>query len=204
METILIPIDFSEVSKSAAEYAFQFAKERNASLILLHVFQIPVYSGNDPVFMPPFDELENSNVVSMKKFETAIREKFKFTQPIENITKSGFLIDEITDIVKEKDISLIIMGISEAGRLSEILLSSNSIGVIKNTKCPTLIVPEGAVYRPINTIVFACDDIKKIEASQALKQITEFVNVFDSKILVLTLIDSFENLDNDVLVEAKK
>ena len=67
METILIPIDFSEVSKSAAEYAFQFAKERNASLILLHVFQIPVYSGNDPVFMPPFDELENRDLSEQNK-----------------------------------------------------------------------------------------------------------------------------------------
>ena len=30
METILIPIDFSEVSKNTAEYGIQFAKERNA------------------------------------------------------------------------------------------------------------------------------------------------------------------------------
>lgn len=204
METILIPIDFSEVSKSAAEYGFQFAKERNAKLILLHVFHIPVYAGNDPVFMPPFDELEHSNIVSMERFEKELREKFTFTHPIENITKSGFLINEITDIVEEKGISLIIMGISEAGKLSEILLSSNSIGVIKNTKCPTLIVPEGAVYRPINTIVFACDDIKKVEESNALKQITEFVDICNSKMLVLTVVDSFEKMDTDVLFEAKK
>ncbi len=125
METILIPIDFSEASKSVAEYGIQFAKERNAKLILLHVFHIPVYAGDDVAFMPPYDELEKSNVISMKKFEKELREKYTFTNPIENIIKSGFLINEIVDTVEEKEISLIIMGISEAGKLSEILLSSN-------------------------------------------------------------------------------
>jgi len=204
METILIPIDFSEVSKNTAEYGIQFAKERNAKLVLLHVFHIPVYAGDDVAFMPPYDELEKSNMIAMKKFENELREKYSFTNPIENVIKSGFLINEIADLVEGKEISLIIMGISEAGKLSEILLSSNSVGVIKNTNCPTLIVPEGVPYRPINTIVFACDDIEKIVETSAAKQIAEFVELFNSKLIVLTVVESFEKLDQEILLEAKK
>lgn len=204
METILIPIDFSEVSKNTAEYGIQFAKERNAKLILLHVFHIPVYAGDDVAFMPPYNELEESSVIAMKKFEKELRMKYSFTNPIENVVKSGFLISEITDLVEGKKISLIIMGISEAGKLSEILLSSNSVGVIKNTNCPTLVVPEGVTYRPINTIVFACDDIEKIAGTNAAKQITEFVELLNSKLIVLTVVESFETLDQEVLIDAKK
>ncbi len=204
METILIPIDFSEASKRVAEYAIQFAKERNAKLILFHVFHIPVYAGDDLSFMPPYDELEKGNLIAMAQFEKELREKYTFANPIENIIKSGFLINEIADIVEENDISLIIMGISEAGKLSEILLSSNSVGVIKNTNCPTLIVPEGVSYRSINTIVFACDDIEKIAETTVAKQIKGFVELFNSKLIVLTVVDSFENLDQEVLLEAKK
>ncbi|MES2139991.1 MAG: universal stress protein [Bacteroidota bacterium] len=204
MKTILIPIDFSEVSKNAAEYGIQFANERNAKLILFHVFHIPVYAGDDLSFIPPYDELEKGNMIAMERFEKELREKYLFTNPIENIIKSGFLISEIVDIVEEEEIDLIIMGISEAGKLSEILLSSSSIGVIKNTNCPTLVVPEGVKYRPINTIVLACDDIEKIADTSAAKQITEFVELFNSKLIVLNVIDSFENLDQEVLLEAKK
>lgn len=204
METILIPIDFSEVSKNTAEYGIQFAKERNAKVILLHVFHIPVYAGDDVAFMPPYNELEESSVIAMKQFEKELRMKYSFTNPIENVVKSGFLISEITDLVEGKKISLIIMGISEAGKLSEILLSSNSVGVIKNTNCPTLIVPEGVRYRPINTIVFACDDIEKIAGTNAAKQITEFVELLNSKLIVLTVVEFFETLDQEVLIDAKK
>ena len=204
METILIPIDFSEVSKNTAEYGIQFAKERNAKLILLHVFHIPVYAGDDVAFMPPYGEFEESSMVAMENFEKELREKYSFTNPIENVIKSGFLISEIADLVEGKAISLIIMGISEAGKFSEILLSSYSVGVIKKTNCPTLIVPEGVPYRPINTIVFACDDIEKIAGTNAAKQITEFVELLNSKLIVLTVVESFEILDQEVLIDAKK
>lgn len=204
METVLIPTDFSEVSKNAAAYGIMLAKEKNVKLIFLHIFNIPVIAGDEPVFIPSYDELEKDNISFLKNFENEIRTKYNFTQPIENITKAGFLIDEITDIAAEKNASLIIMGISEAGKLSELLLSSSSIGVIKNTKCPTLVVPEGVSYKPINTIVFACDDLENIKDTLALKQITKFVEFFNSKLIVLNVVESFENLDfKKNLLEAK-
>lgn len=204
MKTILIPTDFSEESKTSAGYGIQLAKEKNAKLILLHVFHIPIYAGNDPVFMPPFDELENSNIDMLNEYENEIRVKYSFTNPIENITKSGFLINEIADIVEDKNVDLIVMGISDAGKFSELILGSHAIGVIKNTTCPTLIVPEGATYHTINTIVLACDDIEKIRGTSALKQITKYVQLFNSRLIVINVVDSFENIDfKQTLFEAK-
>lgn len=204
MKTILIPTDFSEESKISAGYGIQLAKEKNAKLILLHVFHIPIYAGNDPVFMPPFDEFENSNIEMLNEYENEIRVKYSFTNPIENITKSGFLINEIADIVEDNNVDLIVMGISDAGKFSELILGSNAIEVIKNTNCPTLIVPEGATYVPINTIVLACDDLEKIRDTNALKQISKYVELFNSKLIVINVVDSFENVDfKQTLFEAK-
>lgn len=204
IKTILIPTDFSDVSKNTAKYAVKLTQEINAKLVLLHVFNVPVYAGDDPVFIPPYDILEKSNFDYLKEFEKELREKYAFTNPIESIARSGFLIGEINDIIVEKNIDLIIMGIHEAGKLSELVFSSHSIGVIKNTNCPTLIIPKGVIYQPINTIVFACDNIEKIENSSALKQIAEFVKLFKSKLIILNVLESFENLDfQKTLFEAK-
>jgi len=204
METILIPTDFSEVSKNTAEYGIQLAKEKNAKLILFHVFHIPIIAGDEQVFLPSYDELEKDNIAFLEDFENKLKAKYNFSNPIEKITKTGFLVDEITEIVSEKKVDLIVMGISEAGKLSEILLGSNSIGVIKKTNCPTLIVPDGTIYKPINTIVFACDDLEKIKNTISIKEIMKFVEWFNCKLIVLNVVESFEKLDfKKTLFEAK-
>ncbi|MES2591789.1 MAG: universal stress protein [Bacteroidota bacterium] len=188
MKTILIPTDFSEVSKNAVEYGVQLAQQRNAKLILLHVFHIPVIASDDPVLIPSFDELEKDNVGFLKEFETEIRSRFNFTNGIECITKPGFLIDQIEETVLEKNLDLIIMGITEAGKLSELLLGSSSIGVIKNINCPTIIIPAEAKFRPINTIVFACD-LEKTESIAALEQIKKFVQLFNAHLMVFNMVE---------------
>lgn len=44
MNTILVPIDFSEPSENALEYATHLASYWAANLILLHVDSIPIYN----------------------------------------------------------------------------------------------------------------------------------------------------------------
>ena len=42
-DKILVPIDFSEHSKRTVSYAMRIASRHNATIYLLHVFQIPDY-----------------------------------------------------------------------------------------------------------------------------------------------------------------
>ncbi len=204
METILIPTDFSEVSKNAIEYGIQLAKEKNAKVILLHVVQIPVFAAEDPFFMPPFDEIEKSKTTIMKQLEGELRAKYSFTNPIEIITKTSFLISEITQTAAKNNIDLIIMGIDDVGLISELLLGSISVEVLQKTTCPTLIVPKGAKYRPINNIVLACNDLEEMKDTIAVLQITKFVELFNSNLIVLNVVESFEKPDFEkALFDAK-
>ncbi len=204
METILIPVDFSEKSKGIFEYGMQLAKEMNAALIILHVYNIPVSAGDGLVEMPSYLTIEEDNSAFLKEFERELSEKYAFTNPIESLTISGFLIEEIAEIAAEKKVDLIIMGIHEAGKLAEFFLGSTSIRVIKKTSCPILIIPEGAVYRPINTIVFACSDIGEIIDTNAINQVSKFTEFFNSKLLILNAVESFEKIDfQKTLFESK-
>jgi nucleotide-binding universal stress UspA family protein len=196
MKTILIPTDFSDPSKNAVEYGVRLAKEKNASLILLHVFHIPVVATDDPVLMPSFDELEDDNMEFLKEFENELKVKYAFTNPIESISKPGFLVDEIAELVKEKNLDLIVMGITDAGKLSELLISSNSIGVIKRISCPTIIVPSKAVYRPVDTIVFACD-IEKTENTAAIEKVKEFAQLFNARLMVFNMVETNEDMERE-------
>jgi nucleotide-binding universal stress UspA family protein len=203
MKTILIPTDFSDASKDAVEYGVYLSKQTNAKLILLHVYHIPVVTSDAPVILPNYDDLEKDCTASLKEFESGLREQLHYTNSIECICRPGFLVDEMTDIVEEKKIDLIIMGITGGGQLSELLVGSNSITVVKNTSCPTIILPMGSKYKPVKTMVFACD-MEKMEDIQALNQIKTFVELFDCKLMILNVLQPSEKPNFDKAVAGVK
>lgn len=203
MKTILIPTDFSEASKNAIDYGVKLAKEKNAKLLLLHVFHIPVAATDDPVLMPSFEQIEDDSQSILKETENELRVKYSFTNPVESLSKPGFLIDEIDALVKEKKLDLIIMGITDAGKLAELVISSHSIGVIKKINCPTIIVPGGAVYRPVQTIVFACDT-EHTESIAAMEQVKQFVNLFNARLMIFNMVENREDKEREKILFYEK
>lgn len=196
MKTILIPTDFSEASQNAIDYGVKLAKEKNAKIILLHVFHIPVVATDDPVLMPSFEQIEDDSQIFIKETENQLRAKYGFTNPIESFSRPGFLIDEIDDLVKEKNLDLIIMGITDAGKLAELVISSHSIGVIKKINCPTIIVPSGAIFHPVQKIVFACD-IEHTESIAAIEQVKQFVHLFDAQLMIFNMLKNTEDRERE-------
>ncbi len=57
MKTIIIPTDFSPVATNALHYAIDMAKKINASLLLLHVYQVPVSYSDVPIMLVSVEEL---------------------------------------------------------------------------------------------------------------------------------------------------
>ncbi|MBA3704819.1 MAG: universal stress protein [Bacteroidetes bacterium] len=191
MKTILIPTDYSPAAMNAADYALDFAKHIDAQVILLHVFHIPIVTTEVPIAMPTFDELEKYNLDTLKQWKQELRIRHKSGTISECIVKPGFVIDEIRNTVKEKSIDLIVMGITGSNKLAELLIGSNTTGVIKDVKCHTLIIPEGAVFRPIKIIAFACD-FEKFKDETALNQLKAFVLQLNAKLMILNVVDSVE------------
>jgi len=191
MKTILIPTDFSEAAKNAADYAIEFAKSINARVVLLHVFHIPIATTEAPVIIPSYDDLEKDNLFYLKEFEQELRSQHGLISPIECIVRPGFIIDEIRETISEKNVDLVIMGITGVNKIAELLIGSNTIGVIKGGKCPTLIIPKNAKFKPIKTIAFA-SDFEEVKDESALKKMKEFVKELGAKLLILNVVDPVE------------
>ena len=58
MNTIIVPTDFSPAADNAAEYAAKLAQRLNASVLLLHVYQLPVPMTDYPVLMVTVEDLK--------------------------------------------------------------------------------------------------------------------------------------------------
>ena len=182
MKTILVPTDFSEPSKNALEYASSLAKAMQAKLILYHAYHIPVPTTEMPVMIISPEELEKSNLERLEIFR---KEVLKDTSvPVECLISPGFAVDEVCELAEEKNVDLIVMGISASAKLEHVILGSVTTGVLQDTKKPLLVVPDNASFSIPRKIAFACDYNSPVNPSP-IKVLKEFVKLFKAELFVI-------------------
>ena len=57
MKTIIVPTDFSSIATNAMHYGIDMAKAVQASLLLLHVYQVPVSFTDTPIVLVSLEDL---------------------------------------------------------------------------------------------------------------------------------------------------
>jgi len=142
IETILVPMDGSDQSFEAAEYAISLAKMMNARIIAIHAFGIPMYvpEYRGTLFLPTWYDrtrkvaegwLEKVNVMGRRKdvdVETEV------------IIDVASVVDAIVTYAKKKKVDLIVMGTKGRTGLKKFLLGSVASGVVEYAHCPVLVV----------------------------------------------------------------
>jgi nucleotide-binding universal stress UspA family protein len=193
MKRIIVPTDFSETSKNAARYAVQAAATiPGASIILYHVTD-KIALGSDS---SPLTEDRKDRLIILQAALDNWKSEFSSISPVSVelvVEESSSLTDTLERYVRHHGIDFIIMGITGATRLEQILMGSNALNVVDMGACPVIIVPPNATYKPIKRVLFACD-LKDVSASIPIAPIKSVLNLFKPTVLVV-------NVDTDHYVE---
>jgi nucleotide-binding universal stress UspA family protein len=136
---ILVPIDGSETSFETTRYALSLARERKASVTLLHVSDIPPL----PLHMAPLE----------KYYEEVREEAQKWFNNIKNlpeskdveiktkvITAALSIVGSIVKFAEDNDTDLIVIGTRGRSKFSKLLMGSVTSGVTAHAPCPVLVV----------------------------------------------------------------
>ncbi len=156
MQNIVVPVDFSECSRNAAEYARRMSIESGFTLELLHVHH-PVVDPHNAVILDPDlgtqlrDQLENWR----HEFEMA--SKNGITRHVLAQFEVGYPVQTIIESADREDVELIVMGTLGANDVVDKLLGSNSSSVAAKSKKPVLLVPPGTEFKRFKHIVVAFD-----------------------------------------------
>ena len=197
MKNILLPTDFSKNSWNAIKYALQFHKNTACNFYLLHVTVISNYATGEYPLIPMgslvYQTLLEQAKTSLKDLLEKIKQlpsnpKHKFY----TISSYGFFTDAVNNQIDEKNIDLIVMGTKGASGLSEVI-GSNTGDLITKVKCPSLIVPEKAVYRDPKEIAFPTD-YNVFYQHKILDTIAELAKMYDSAIRILHIVKKDETL----------
>lgn len=138
-ETILCPVDFSEVSLHALRYAADLCRECGSRLVLLHVVE-PIVAPSDFSFGPvTLTEVEDG---LLDRAKTALKETAGQLGLPEEKTEicvaRGRASDEVVRSAHEKGAGLIVMGTHGYAGISHALLGSTAERVVRKSKVPVL------------------------------------------------------------------
>ena len=142
LKNILVPIDFSEPSKKALEYALSLAKDIScASVILLHVIElVPAYPDGAYPVMLGAGLAGSAAKTALRKFCHGPAASARLV--LRTIVREGTPHHEITEAARESDADLIIIATNGRTGLAHVLLGSTTERVVRHAPCPVLVVRE--------------------------------------------------------------
>jgi nucleotide-binding universal stress UspA family protein len=145
IKKVLVPIDFSDYSKSSMKYAADFAKHFKASLILIYVIEPIVYPpdfsmGQIAIPSPGLEMDKRAN----EELDKLAEKEIPSDVTVKKIIKTGKPFVEIIETAAEEDVDLIIIATHGHSGVEHILFGSTAEKVVRKAPCPVLTLREPA------------------------------------------------------------
>ncbi len=146
LEKILVPVDFSDHSQKAIKYGVELAKDRRASLTLLHVINQKIIDAVQELsikgYKGDFVEVVRKMVHERREdLERSIPEPWRDGLPeVTYEIRKGRPAEEVIRYAKENAIDLIVVGTHGRSALANVLLGSVANTVVLQAPCPVLVV----------------------------------------------------------------
>ena len=201
MKDILVPIDFSIYSLSAAKTAAAIIRKSGGNIHLLHIADIPVGWEKQPLRVqqeyPLLEERLMQAKVKIEKFSNL--QAFKDCNTICHV-HGGVPFEQITLFAKRNKIDLIVMGVHGAGDSDLKFIGSTAQRVMRTTTSPVLGVKKGFNLGSLKKILFASDFDENV--SPAINMIKELAIDFGASI-DLAYINTPTKFVDDVTMDAR-
>lgn len=146
LKKILIAVDDSPFAQRAADLGIELAREVNAEVALVHVFDAattPAGAWGLPADrISAMSELEGKRL--LKKFGQGLSGQAGRLPHIREFLESGSPALSIIAVAKKWHADVIVIGSHGRGKVEGILMGSVSQDVLRNAPCPILVAPPAA------------------------------------------------------------
>lgn len=207
MKHILLPTDFSKNAWNAIFTALKLYANIPCTFYVLNTYEPQVKNilGNRSstragmVYESMHQESQKGldQVLSyMKKHHSNPNHSF------EVISRQNDLANTIDDLVKEKDLDMIVMGTKGATGAKKIFMGSNTVKVIKAIRnCAIIAVPGSFNFQTLKTIVFPTE-YAHFFPKNGFSAMFDLIKLWQSKVLIFHVAQEF-NLSEDQQVNKK-
>lgn len=149
---LIVPIDFSENSIKALEFAIFMADKRHAKITLVHVIEVVYdFASQAAIALDSFytdgEKLLKDLIV---KYEASgVEMDYKITEGVASIS--------VARIAEELGTTLIVMGTQGASGIKKALIGTTTVNLIREANCPVLVVPAQAHVTEVRKVTLALE-----------------------------------------------
>lgn len=172
MKTVIVPVDFSETSVHAAQYAVKLLTGHyGVTMFLYHSYSKPSEAVN------AIESLENLKSellkISVVNIETLAFEDNDF-------------VDGLEKTARHRHADLVIMGITGKSAIAQVLFGSNTLKMAERKICPVLIVPENAPFKPVKNVMLTSDFKNTIDSTPSVP-IMKFLDMVKAQLHIVNV-----------------
>jgi len=182
---ILLPTDFSKLSVIPVYYAAKLARKIKAEIILFHSVHVEAMPRASTSFQSGqlMNAMSENALADLEELAAKLKEDVGDDLQVSWQIEVGLPMKEALEtFAAANKIDLIIMGTKGASGLKKVLMGSNTVSVISNSKIPVIAVPEFAYFNNIHKIVYA-SDLQDVE--NEIEALLPFARLFDASIHLL-------------------
>ena len=143
LKKILVPVDFSPLSKKAVQYATRLGQQFSAELNLFYVIEPEVPPAFDGYMIapPPISNCTaNGYANRLSRLASSVRAAG--VSRVQSTVRTGLAAFEIVEAAKELDVDLIIIATHGYTGWKHFAIGSTTERVVRAAPCPVLVVRE--------------------------------------------------------------
>ena len=164
MKTYLIPIDFSQASIHAAEFAAGLSKQTNVEhLILLNAYYVSPYETMLPdpdMVLLREEQIEQNAADRIKKLEHLKGKLKKLVRPgveISTHLNRSHLLRAVVENTINRNADVVILGSKGNSSIDDSQIGSHVVTISKASPVPVIVVPPAYNFEEVKRVVIACD-----------------------------------------------
>jgi len=172
MTTVIVPVDFSETSLNAAQYATKFiAGNKDIKMIIYHS-----YSKESEA------EMINTRLEELKT--TLLKEHPLHIEILAH--KEDDFVTGLERAVRHRNADLVIMGITGKSSIEQVLFGTNTLKMADTKACPVLIIPENASFTKMENVMLASDFKDTLNTTPSVP-IKDFLSLYKPQLHVVNV-----------------
>lgn len=186
MKTLLVPVDFSDTSDNAVEFAVQWAGNYNYDRIILlkslydSMFESIIVSAEYGNVSQDYKRLEREETVAaLDKVCHKVAASLPAAKVMTAVSEYP-LIRSVIEVIEEEGVDLVVLGSDHHSYSSDSYISGHVITIAKMSPVRVLIVPADYVYKPVKHVLVPCnfntiqwlEKINSLPGSAAWHQVT--------------------------------
>jgi nucleotide-binding universal stress UspA family protein len=142
-KSIVCPVDFSDASMRALDYAFSLAREADAHLTVLHVtpheFDLPLDSSAGDTGLTVGEFFERRERQARERLDEAVHPRAQdYCTAVALVTRAHRPWQEILHVAKDRRADVIVMGVQGRGAVDLMFFGSTAQQVVRQAECPVL------------------------------------------------------------------